>query len=93
MCQKCKDDRCSGMYLFHPKELKDRYNIMRKELLENKNRKFILIISPSSGEIFTRFYELHVIDNVNEDEAGLLENRINSRVITSDMSQLVNLEI
>lgn len=91
MCTKCKDDRCSGMYLLHSAELKDRYKIVRKELLENKNKKFILIKSTSSGEIFTKFYELHVIDNVSNDEAGLFENRVNTRVITTDVKSLVNL--
>lgn len=91
MCTKCKDDRCGGMYLLHFKELKDKYKIMRKELLENKNRKFILIVSPSSGELFTKFYELHVIDNVSNDEDGLFENRVNARVITTDVKSLVNL--
>ena len=56
MCTKCKDDRCGGMYLLHSRELSDRYRIMKKELAESANRKFILINSPSSGEIFTRFY-------------------------------------
>lgn len=92
MCTKCKDDRCGGMYLLHYKELKDRYKIMRKELLENKNRKFILIVSTSSGELFTKFYELHVIDNVSNDEAGIFENRINSKVITCNVNYLVNLD-
>lgn len=92
MCTKCKDDRCGGMYLLHFKELKDKYKIMRKELLENKNRKFILIVSPSSGELFTKFYELHVIDNVSNDEAGIFENRINSKVITCNVNYLVNLD-
>ena len=69
MCTKCKDDRCIGMYLLHPKELNDRFKLMKKELTENENRKFILIVSPSSGELFTKFFELHVIDNVDEKEA------------------------
>lgn len=48
MCTKCKDDRCIGMYLLHSKELSDRFKLMKKELTENENRKFILIVSPSS---------------------------------------------
>lgn len=75
MCTKCKDDRCTGMYLLHPKELNYRFKIMKKELSENENKKFILIVSPSDGEIFTRFFELHVIDNVDEKEAKTLVDR------------------
>lgn len=63
MCKICGNDKCSGKYLLHPKELKEIPKIKEKELAENPNRTFLLIDSPSSGEIFTRFKELHVIDN------------------------------
>lgn len=63
MCRICKNDKCSGKYLLHPKELHMIPRIKKKELSENPNRAFILIDSPSSGEIFTKFKELHVIDN------------------------------
>lgn len=89
MCTKCKDDRCSGMYLLHSKELSDRYRIMKKELTESANRKFILINSPSSGEIFTRFYELHVLDNVSDDEAGKLVDRRYERESITDVKSLI----
>lgn len=89
MCTKCKDDRCSGMYLLHSKELSDRYRIMKKELAESANRKFILINSPSSGEIFTKFYELHVLDNVGDDEAGKLVDRRYERESIIDVKPLI----
>ncbi len=63
MCKICCNDKCSGKYLLHPKELKEIPKIKEKELEQNPNRTFILVDSPSSGEIFTRFKELHVIDN------------------------------
>lgn len=89
MCTKCKDDRCGGMYLLHSKELSNRYKIMKKELTENSNRKFILINSPSSGEIFTKFYELHVLDNVSDDEAGKLVDRRYERESIIDVKPLI----
>lgn len=63
MCSICKNDKCSGKYLLHPKELCKIPEIKAKELAENPNRSFILVDSPSSGEMFIRFKELHVIDN------------------------------
>lgn len=63
MCKICGNDKCCGKYLLHPKELNMIHQIKEKELYENPNRTFILIDSPSSGEIFTKFKELHVIDN------------------------------
>lgn len=63
MCKICGNDKCSGKYLLHPKELKEIPKIKEKELEQNPNRTFILVDSPGSGEIFTRFKELHVIDN------------------------------
>ena len=91
MCAVCRDDRCSGRYLLHPKELSDRCSIIRKELLENKNKKFILVKSPSSGEMFTQFYELHVIDNVTEAEAGKLIDRRCNREYSVDMNNLTDM--
>lgn len=91
MCTKCKDDRCGGMYLLHSKELSDRYRIMKKELAESANRKFILINSPSSGEIFTRFYELHVLDNVSDDESGKLVDRRYNRESVIDVRPLIEI--
>jgi len=63
MCTICKNDKCIGKYLLHPKEMHYIQEIKAKELSENSKRTFILVDSPSSGEIFTKFKELHVIDN------------------------------
>lgn len=62
MC-KCGNARCTGYYLLHPKECtKEVLNrIKTKERLENPNCKFILIDSPSSGEMYITFKELHVL--------------------------------
>ena len=42
---------------------KYRESKQKKELAENPNRTFIFLDSPCSGEIFTKFTELHIIDN------------------------------
>ena len=63
MCKICGNDKCSGKYLLHPKELSKIPELKTKELVENPKRTFLLVDSPSSGEIFTKFKELHVIDN------------------------------
>ena len=86
MCSKCNDARCSSSYLLHSKELGERWGIMAKELFLNPRRKFVLIDSPSSGEIFTRFYELHVLDDVSPEEEGTYEDRRGDRqhVLTRD---------
>lgn len=60
MC-KCGDPRCIGFYLLHPKEMGEIGNIKSKELKENPNCTFKLIDSPPSGEIYTKFMELHVL--------------------------------
>ena len=91
MCTKCKDDRCSGMYLLHSKELSDRFKIIKKELKENPNRKFILINSPSSGEVFTKFYELHVLDNVSDNESGKLVDRRYDKESVIDARLLIDI--
>ena len=91
MCTKCKDDRCSGMYLLHSKELSNRFKIIKKELKENPNRKFILINSPSSGEVFTKFYELHVLDNVSDNESGKLVDRRYDKESVIDARLLIDI--
>lgn len=91
MCTKCKDDRCVGMYLLHHKELKDRFKLMKKELTESASRKFILIKSPSSGELFTSFFELHIIDNVNDDEAGKLIDRRYEKELIMNVKSLATM--
>ena len=63
MCKICRNDKCIGKYLLHPMELCKIQEIKAKELAKNSKRTFIFMDSPSSGEIFTRFKELHVIDN------------------------------
>lgn len=62
MCKICGNDKCIGKYLLHPMELCKIPEIKAKELAENPNRTFIFLDSPTSGEIFTRFTELHVIE-------------------------------
>lgn len=66
MCLICKNDRCIGKYLLHPKEITYIPKIKSEELKVNPERKFILVDSPSSGEIFIKFKELHVIAGPNE---------------------------
>lgn len=34
MCKVCKDDRCGGSYLLHPKEIEKLPFILQKELME-----------------------------------------------------------
>lgn len=63
MCKICGNDKCIGKYLLYPMELCKIPQIKEKELAENPNRTFIFLDSPCSGEIFTKFTELHVIDN------------------------------
>lgn len=60
MC-KCGDPRCSGFYLLHPKELCKLSEIKNRELKNNQNCIFILKDSQPSGEIYTKFKELHVL--------------------------------
>ena len=91
MCTKCKDDRCSGMYLLHSKALSNILGIIQKEIQEHQNRKFILINSPSSGELFTRFYELHVLDNVSDDESGKLVDRRYDKESVIDVKTLIDM--
>jgi hypothetical protein len=62
MCKICGDNRCLGKYLLHERELFKVSDIEREELKVNPKRDFKLVRSPSSGEIFTKFYELHVLD-------------------------------
>ena len=60
MC-KCGDKDCTGFYLLHPAEMVDLPRLKEKELKENPSCTFNLVDSDSSGEIFTKFRELHVI--------------------------------
>ena len=65
MCKNCKNEACIGRYLLHPAEMHKVGKLKEKHLSENPNTKFELIESPSSGESFTKFMELHVIEGVN----------------------------
>lgn len=60
MCKICKHEGCTGKYLLHPKELKFVPLIKERELAKDPDYKFELVDSPSSGEMFTKFKELHV---------------------------------
>lgn len=61
MCKICGNAKCVGKYLLHPAEFKKIANLKEKELLEDNTTTFLLVDSPSSGECFTKFKELHVI--------------------------------
>ena len=67
MCKICDNDKCIGKYLLHPKELVLVPLIKQEELKAHSGRQFILVDSPSSGEIFVRFKELHVVAGDDED--------------------------
>ena len=65
---KCGNKNCIGFLLLHEKELKDIEE--KKESMRNKygNVDFELKDSPSSGEIFVKFYELHIRKNESKVE-------------------------
>ncbi len=58
---KCGNAKCTGFYLLHPKELEKIPDIKETELANDPECTFNLIDSPSSGEIYVKFKELHVI--------------------------------
>jgi len=58
-CKICKEKNCIGYYLLHPSELHKIDNLKDRHIGAN----FKLITSPSSGEYYVRFKELHVIEN------------------------------
>ena len=62
MACKCGNERCKGYVLLHPAELSEVPKIKARELEKDKDCTFQLMDSPSSGEIFTKFKELHVIN-------------------------------
>lgn len=86
MCSICKNDRCIGKYLLHPKELICIPRIKLAEKNANNDRTFVLVDSPSSGEIFTKFKELHVIAGPNED----LNNLPEVKVDISDLKDIIH---
>ena len=67
-CKICGKERCVGRYLLHPKEVRLYVPRIKKTNLNlYPNRTFELVDSPSSGEIFITFKELHVIAGPEED--------------------------
>ena len=58
---KCGSKNCLGFLLLHEKELDDLDLIKDIQRKQHGNLDFDLLVSPSSGELFTKFYELHVI--------------------------------
>ena len=67
MCSVCKNDRCIGKYLLHPKEMICVPRIKSEELKANPERSFIMVDSPYSEEIVTKFKELNVVAGPKED--------------------------
>lgn len=58
---KCGNEKCFGWLLLHEKELIELDEIKAEQRKQHGDVRFELKDSPSSGEIFTKFYELHVI--------------------------------
>jgi hypothetical protein len=54
------DPNWIGFVLLHEKELHEVDDIKVRTIAEYGDVTFELLDSPSSGEIFTKFYELHV---------------------------------
>lgn len=60
---KCGNKKCLGFVLLHEKELAEIGQIKDSIRKEHGDVSFDLKRSPSSGELFTRFYDLHIIKN------------------------------
>lgn len=60
---KCGNNECLGFSLLHEKELKFVNDVKECFRIKYGDVDFELKVSPSSGEIFTKFYELHIIAN------------------------------
>ena len=58
---KCGNEKCLGFILLHEKELSELEKTKDSIRKEHGSVSFDLKRSPSSGELFTRFYDLHVI--------------------------------
>lgn len=84
MCSICKNDRCIGKYLLHPKEMIFIPKIKEEELKANSGRRFILVDSPSSGEIYTKFKELHVIAGADEDINNPKEVKVDISTLSTE---------
>lgn len=102
VCKVCGCERCIGKFLLHPNEVNLFVpRIKETELAVCPERTFKLVDSPSSGEIFTKFKELHIIAGPNEDLDNLPEVKVyvedliekvreqNSFPADIDMSQFV----
>lgn len=60
MICKCGNTKCKGYYLLHSKDLNSFSDLKQKELNIDPECTFETLTSPSSGEIFNTFKELHV---------------------------------
>ena len=60
-CKRCNRKNCKGYYLLHEEELSGVPLLKEKELRLDKDIEFDLKVSPSSGEVFTVFWELHML--------------------------------
>lgn len=85
MCKVCGNNRCIGRYLLHPREVVYLEKLIQTELKACNKRDFILVDSPSSVEVFTKFMELHVIAGPDEDMNDLPEVRVD----VSELQELV----
>jgi len=57
-CKNCKNTKCVGFYLLHTSEMYKLHDLKSR----HSDCDVIMIDSPSSGEIYTRFKELHIIE-------------------------------
>lgn len=58
---KCENKNCLGFLLLHENELIDIKQTKKRMREKHGDVTFELKLSPSSGEIFTKFYELHIL--------------------------------
>lgn len=56
----CKNEKCIGFRLLHEVEVSRIEEIKEEIISKHGDVEFDLKTSRSSGEIFTKFYELHV---------------------------------
>lgn len=72
-CSKCGKENCSGFFLLHSKEMSEIPRLKARQRELDSECEFELIDSPSSGEVFTKFKELHVISE-KLAKKGISEN-------------------
>lgn len=89
-CKVCGSSRCIGKYLLHPKELGFILRTKETHLKINPKRDFRLVDSPSSGEVFTRFKELHIIAAPDEDVEKAREEEV--LVYVEDLKEKIRRE-